>query len=395
MVLAETLTRLAEFQSTGAPVLSLYLNTQPDQHGRDDFHRFLRKAFANVLRTYPARSAERDSLERDITRVNDYIDGNLERSANGVAMFACHAAGELFEALQLAAPIDEHRLYVDRRPHLYPLARIDGRYTRYAVLLTSTNAARLYVVGDARILSAREVTNTKIHKPQMGGWSQARYQRHAENFHAQHIREVVDVLEFVVRSESIERILLAGDAVAVPLLQSELTPQLSKMVVDVLHLDVATPEHEVLARTLEIMRMDDVRTDREKAAAAIDAYRSGGLGVVGVPDTLRALELGQVDELLMTDLRALSAPGLTPAQLLGTEERLTEDVAEKLVARAAQTAARVTIIDDASVLALVGGVAGLLRFRVMPGKGSPVPVVERAAAAGSRARQAEAGRHER
>jgi len=379
MMLADTLTRLAGFKPTGAPVLSLYLNTQPDQHGRDHFQQFLRKEFADRLRTYAARSADRESLERDIARINTYIDQKLERSANGIAIFACHAADGFFEALQLAAPIDENRLYVDRQPHLYPLARVDGQSPRYAVLLTNTNAARLFVVGDAQILSAREVVNAKIHRPQVGGWSQARYQRHAENFHAHHIREVVDVLDFVVRTEGIERILLAGDDVALPLLRAELSPQLAKLVVDVLRLDIATPEHELLQRTLDVMREQDARSDEDKARAAVDAYRSGGLGVVGVRETMRALELGQVDEVLMTDLPATQAPGMAAMEPFAADERLTEAVAEELVARATRTGARVTVIEDPSLLALVGGVAGLLRFRVMPGKGSPAPIERQSA----------------
>lgn len=374
MMLADTLTRLAEFEPTGAPVLSLYLNTQPDQHGRGHFQQFLRKEFADRLRTYPARSSDRESLERDIARINRYIDTELQASANGVAIFACSSADGFFEPLQLAAPIDENRLYIDRQPHLYPLARIDDRCPRYAVLLANTNAARLYVVGDAQILSGREVINPKIHKSQVGGWAQARYQRHAENFHAHHAREVVDVLDYVVRTEQIERVVLAGDDVILPLLREQLPPRLAKRVVDVLRLDIATPEHELLHRTLDVMRALDARSDEDKARAAIEAYRSGGLGVVGVPETLRALELGQVDELLLTDLKAARAPALAALEPMAVNERLTEDVAEALVTRAAHTGARVTVIEDPWLLALVGGVAGLLRFRVMPGKGSPAPI---------------------
>ena len=35
------LDRLAAFEPTTLPVLSLYLNTSPDQHGRDNFESFL------------------------------------------------------------------------------------------------------------------------------------------------------------------------------------------------------------------------------------------------------------------------------------------------------------------------------------------------------------------
>jgi len=41
--LGNTLRKLALFPPTTMPVLSVYLNTQPDQHGRDNFSPFLGK----------------------------------------------------------------------------------------------------------------------------------------------------------------------------------------------------------------------------------------------------------------------------------------------------------------------------------------------------------------
>ena len=68
----------------------------------------------------------------------------LAPAANGVAIFAC-SAGELFEAVQMSAPIDEHWLYIGDTPHLYPLARLESRYPRYAVVVADTNTARIFV----------------------------------------------------------------------------------------------------------------------------------------------------------------------------------------------------------------------------------------------------------
>jgi len=63
--LAAQLDRVAAFDSGPYPVVSLYLNLQPDQHGRDNFDPFLRKALAERIRTYGAEGPERASLERD------------------------------------------------------------------------------------------------------------------------------------------------------------------------------------------------------------------------------------------------------------------------------------------------------------------------------------------
>src|SRR5687767_2976799 len=105
--LSAKLDRLAAFEAGLFPVVSLYLNTQPDQNGRDHFEPFLRKELTERMRTYPASGPERDSLDKDAVRIREYASG-IEPSVNGIAVFACSGA-ELFETVELAAPVPEHR----------------------------------------------------------------------------------------------------------------------------------------------------------------------------------------------------------------------------------------------------------------------------------------------
>src|SRR4051795_3452676 len=80
--LSETLEQLARFEPVDLPVLSLYLDLTADQHGRDRYDQFVRKTFADRLKSLPARSPERESFERDVTKIRDYL-GTIDRSANG------------------------------------------------------------------------------------------------------------------------------------------------------------------------------------------------------------------------------------------------------------------------------------------------------------------------
>ena len=57
--LSAQLDRLAAFDNTAFPVVSLYLNMQPDGHGRDHYEPFLRKELADRVRTYGAQGPER------------------------------------------------------------------------------------------------------------------------------------------------------------------------------------------------------------------------------------------------------------------------------------------------------------------------------------------------
>ena len=202
----------------------------------------------------------------------------------------------LVRTLTLDAPIDEHRLYIADRPHLYPLARALDAYPRFAVLVADTRSARLLVVAGHTMRQAAQVDGVKTHRHKMGGWAQARYQRHIDNFHAQHAKEVADRLVQVVRNEAIESVVVSASEPILSLLKEHLPKEISERIVDVLALDAHVPERELLDATIAAMRQKDAETDRERVDALLDAYRASSLATVGLDNTRKALELGQVDE---------------------------------------------------------------------------------------------------
>ena len=370
------LQRLVDFEPTTFPVISLYLNTQPDEHGRDRFERFLKHELESKARTFAAGSPEAESFQRDSARIREYIGQELRASANGVAIFACSSAGDFFEAVQLDAPIDEHRLYVYNQPHLYHLARLDDEYPRYAALISDANSARIFVFGLGEKLSdEKKVKGKKMQRVKVGGWSQARYQRRVENAQKEHAREAIDALERIVAQDGIQHVLLAGDPAIVPLLREELPKHLADKVVDTLRLDTKAPESEVLSATLEAIREKDAENDAESVARLFEQYRAGGLAVVGPQDTLEALANGQVDELLISagmeqnhkneePVEAILAPEIPDASgSTASEEPRPALLADLLVTKAKQTSARVRFIEDPNLLAGVDGAGAFLRWR--------------------------------
>src|ERR1700733_11967121 len=87
--LEETLGRLVAFEPTTLPVLSVYLNTQPDQHGRaPDVTPYLNREFKALARTWATGSEERHSFDHDVERILAYAADQIEHAAKGVAIFA-------------------------------------------------------------------------------------------------------------------------------------------------------------------------------------------------------------------------------------------------------------------------------------------------------------------
>ena len=367
------LDRLVAFEPTPFPVVSLYLNTQADQHGRDNFDAFVRREFKARAKNWTMNTPERKCFDHDTERIHQYLRDELRPSSNGAAIFACSAEGDFFEAAQFDAPIEENHLYTSYQPHIYSLARFIDHYQPYIALIADTNTAHLYVFGGGEELEKRSVISPKVNRTMIGGWSQARYQRHIDNYRLHHAKEVVEELDRVTRQENISRIVLAGDEVIIPLLREHLPPRLEAMVINTLRLEITTPEHEVMKASFEAAREHDARKDAEKVENLLDKYLGTGFAVTGARDTLIALTRGQVEELLVSaseqdvrdDLNGKDAelvPNI-PEGVAGNGGSRSSVIADELVARACQTDAEVSFIEDAAKLAEYGGVGAKLRFR--------------------------------
>ena len=367
---------LAAFEPDGADVISLYLDLRAGQHGRDTHDVFFRRAVADLLEGGTPGAAAPAGTARAIERIERFLTTDVGRSANGAAIFTTTGDGDFFEGLVIDAPFEAHQVFVGRVPHLYPLVRILDQYPRYAALLLDSNRARIIVFGLGEVEARTEVSGEKTRRHSMGGWSQARYQRRIDNIHLLHVKEVVDALDTVVRAEAIDHVIVAGDAGIVARLREQLPAALAAKVVDVLRLDRHAGEDEIIGEALAALRRKDAEDDAQRVAEVLDAWRAGGLGVAGPEATLQALQLGQVDELLV-----VAAPAaLKPVQRLPDDaaaaptviESPTGDgaqqtqvhLADALVTKATQTGAAVRIIEDPELLRTHGGVAAALRFRI-------------------------------
>ncbi|HWQ34655.1 MAG TPA: Vms1/Ankzf1 family peptidyl-tRNA hydrolase [Blastocatellia bacterium] len=371
MQLKKMLNQLAAFEPVELPVISLYLNTQPDNRGRDHFDAYLRKELKAQGETLELRSPARESFDRDAERINVYLRDELRPSANGVAIFACSGANNFFEAIQLEAPLDENLLHLGRQPYLFPLERVNDQYPPFAVLVADTNAAHLYVFGLGEKLEQQDVTSVNVNRSQVGGWSQARYQRHVDNFHHQHAKEVVDELEQLMGREEIRWIVLAGDEVIIPLLREQIPKQLEDSVIDVLRLDISTPEHEVMQAGLEAVRAHNAKDDAGKLEKLFNEDVGRGLSVSGAHETLQALIRGQVEELFISaspddvqdDLVQDDLQFVTEvADTTGSNRRPL--IADELIRRARNTDARITFIEENQLIVPHGGVSAKLRFNL-------------------------------
>ena len=266
--LADHIQQLAAFAPTAFPVLSLYLDLVPHQHDHDRDAAFVRAALADRLTSLHPHAPERESLERDTSRIDAWLRECLPPSASGLAIFACSGDG-FFDVVQLDTPIERRALYVGPVPHLYPLVRLEDEYPRYAAVMLDAHHARIYVFG--LDTTPREAM---IAGPAIGGWSQARFHRHGENLHLERLDDVVESLDRIVTDDDLRRIVVTGHDAAVPRLRQQLPARLSSKLVDVLQLDRNAGEGRVLHATLEALQAQDTEAARGHVGWMRDVART-------------------------------------------------------------------------------------------------------------------------
>ncbi len=373
------LKKLSEVEASESPFISIYLNAEPNNYGQDDFDIFLKKQLSEHQDNFEEGAPERESFDRDVEKIREFA-GKINPSTNGVAIFACDGADGFFKTVQFDVPFENDRFFVFNRPHIFPLARLIDQNPRYAVVLADTNSANIYVVQHGQILDENIIENEVTNRTEVGGWSQARYQRHVEELHKRHAKEVIEDLENVVREEDIRQIILAGnEEVVIPVLREELTHDLQSKLIGTVRADVNAPKEELWEKVEQTINQHNTLKDKEKIDYFNEQNYDDGFCVGGVEKTLKALENGQVQELYLTaSFDEIEFDENKVKQILenyapGDDSKMPNvkegrEIADELLRLALQSAERVRFIEDENLLEEVGGVGALLRYKMSANK---------------------------
>ncbi len=376
--LPETLRRLAGVEYPDLPILSVYLDVRPQATGQSPGRRasftVLRDRLREIERTYWPRGDDYDSFTADRDRIEAFIHGELDPAAQGLAIFAC-SAHDLWEVVEAGVPFRDS-VAAGARPDLFQLARLLDAQETAIVAVVDSNTARLFVsrAGSLQEVGGPDEGSDSFRKRSVGGWSQARYQRHIDKHITDFARTTAAAIENLVELEGARRVILAGDEVAVTPLMDALSPATRELVAESARIGIRSERDEVAEEISPILERLESEEGRSIADRIIGFVRAGGLAVVGVGATRRMLELGAVDTLAL-----LRLPGEAPGRgdghdarpLQGRDDVATEartsrldiDARNELVRLAVLTSADVQVIDAHEALGHAEGVGALLRYR--------------------------------
>ena len=376
-------------EPNGKPFFSIYINAEAGQNGRDTYPIWLKTELSDEEQKYKDDEDELGRFAALTERINNFVENEADPSANGIAIFASLGEGDYFEVVQLDVPFPESRFHSSDRPHIFPLARAVHENPRYAVLWADKNKADIYVFGgETRIRSdvdaqskVESIENEVTSGTSAGGWSQQRFQRRRENFALQHAKEVVAELEEVMKKYSVEHLIIAGDEETIlPVIGPELSKPLEDKLIGSVSIADYQSEDEIREKTLDVVTTEMATLQMKEVERVNDATKAAAkLGTLGVEDTLRALANGQVEELVIaSNIDSIDYSKKKIKKILneyepGDDTAPTDatvnvsdaaEIADQLVMRAINTAAKIMFVKDDSLLEEAGGVGSILRFNM-------------------------------
>ena len=342
---------------------SVYLDiTRTDLPAKEQIALRWRAAREELARS-PVDRATLDALSELIT--------GPAHNARGIAAFAC--GGEIVFARPMPDPPRQEIARYGPLPHLMPmLAQSPPAVPHLRVSADRAGGELVEVLGQYQTTPARvDGEGWPVHKTSVGGWSQNRYQRSAEEAWRENEKEFAAAVTAAAERTGAELIMVAGDIKARSLLLDHLGhPWADKIVV---------VDKEVPAGSDELADAADQEIRRRAGQAArqrLDSVRTQlgrGRAAEGWRDVVARLRDTQVGDLLLADDPSSAAklwfgPDVTQAGMTADEVRergASEPVQDRadavLVRELVLTGAELHFLPDGET-APRDGTAALLRF---------------------------------
>ncbi|GAA4153410.1 Vms1/Ankzf1 family peptidyl-tRNA hydrolase [Actinomadura keratinilytica] len=227
-----------------------------------------------------------------------------ERRSSGLVLFA--ADGEVVHSDRLPGPPPAVPARVSRLPHVLPYLAARGEPLPYVRVLVDRRGGEICCVtadGRRRVFEVEGDEEYPIRKTKASDWNQSRFQRAAEMVWKANARKVGREVDVAARQCGAEAVVVAGDVQARGALLEEISEGLRDRTVETDRgsradgADGAGLDAEV-ARILQIKRSERIGAVAERFEREL---ANGQRAVAGLPATVRALRLGQVESLLLED----------------------------------------------------------------------------------------------
>lgn len=378
----EQVRELAAFEDPALSAVTFYFQPSTPRNKSHREQTILVKDLAReALRNLESRTENkqaRDSAQGDLERILRVSADLRSNGVHGKAIFGC-AAKHFWQEFDLPPTLAGTQLFIDRRFHLKPIAHLLGAFPSLGVVLADRHRARLFDLRLGELTEREDLFRPLTRRGRsdgFGGYDAGHVERRVEDETRQHFKTVAAVLKDFLEKGVFEKWILGClDEHRAPL-EAQLHPYVSQALLDHFNADVQhITAEEIRTRAQQIVDNWQNKRRHDFVGLALSQARSHGRGVTGLRRVLRALEMGEVQALMIGEsfqshavecshCGHLDAHIVNFCPVCGHATREIVDVGEAVLPRVIRGDIETFYIKDDPEFDQVGNIAALLRFRV-------------------------------
>jgi len=355
---------LAEIKAPERTFLSIYIS------GPDSISAVEKKLIKiRALMKNSNEKSEHENFEENVADVEKYLKKNPLKTGS-LGIFACKQL-DFFQTVTLESEVDGI-VWIDSSPYIRPLAEFFDDYEHVAVVVADNEKVKIFLVTASVFGPIEEIKGNIKNHVKVGGWSQQRYERRRDNQLTEFAHEIRDSLLRLDREEKYGHILLVGGKEILNIVYESMPKEYQNKIIEK-NLDLSKGEDSIHNDIVDLLFIEEHRTEQEYWEQIREEYLRGGLAAVGIDDVLQVAKEGRVDKVIIDHAfqplieRFQKSSGLDPAEAENctvSDSSLLFNVSQvnELIGLLIQSGSEFHFTDSIPKLGEVGGIAAFLRY---------------------------------
>lgn len=308
----EQIESLSEFKAKNFLTTSFYLDTDKSRLTKKEISLSFKNLFRNGkshLASMDLSKEKRASLSQDLEKINKFCSQRLSSySFPGLAIFSC--SSEDFWRVFNIPNSPRNRIIFDKNPYVRLLSSILDEYHRIFVLAIDRREAKWYDVSMGEISLVESIVGDVPSKVKEGGWEgyeSKRIERHIATLLREYFKKIAQKTFELFKRNHFDWLFLGCKEEYCSEFEPLLHPYLKNRLRGRLKANPGNSLDKILKETVELEKKLKNEEEDELVYRFVSELEKGGRAISGLKNTLRRLNRGEVQTLLIT--RNFSMPG--------------------------------------------------------------------------------------